>query len=333
MTVRRAPISDLNANPVAHAELRYLQRTGSSEPTWPRALKLGVYQIALFAALVCFGFGLGVAPGLPHATYSAYRTLAGWLLTPLLLLASFTLFTHFAVVFRALTMAAGSISREKRNGTWENLLLTEVNARQLVLGKWWAVVRATWRDFVLLAALRAGLTVGLGACGYLLLAERVFGFDFFTGAHAPAATRDILLAAGLIALMTLANALFTAAAGIAASLVSLRTASGTMAAQSLRLAAISLPALIILPLAAVTLSQLPVIELGGETAEALKPLILFQFSMADNGTLLGVALANPFDADSATYVQLGLMVLALYTTLTGLLLGLAWFSARRQGVG
>lgn len=58
-------------------------------------------------------------------------------------------------------LALNSISREKQGKTWDTLLLTEVSARHLVLGKWWATLRALWGDHTMVVLLRLGFTVWL----------------------------------------------------------------------------------------------------------------------------------------------------------------------------
>src|SRR5262249_24095058 len=50
------------------------------------------------------------------------------------------------VMLVTLSLAANSISREKNGKTWESLLLTNVDARRIVWGKWGATVQALWGD-------------------------------------------------------------------------------------------------------------------------------------------------------------------------------------------
>lgn len=76
---------------------------------------------------------------------------------------------HFAlyivVTLVTLALAAASISREQTARTWESLLLTNMSARQIVQGKWWATLRALWGDHLLVLVLRLGFVTYLDLLG------------------------------------------------------------------------------------------------------------------------------------------------------------------------
>jgi ABC-type transport system involved in multi-copper enzyme maturation permease subunit len=63
---------------------------------------------------------------------------------------------YFVVILVTVGLAANSITREKLKRTWDVLLLTNVDADRLVLGKWWASLRAMMGDHLMLAILRIG---------------------------------------------------------------------------------------------------------------------------------------------------------------------------------
>jgi hypothetical protein len=64
---------------------------------------------------------------------------------------------YFVLMLVAVGLAYNSVSREKVNRTWEVLLLTNVSAREMVWGKWWASLMALWGDHFMLSFLRVGL--------------------------------------------------------------------------------------------------------------------------------------------------------------------------------
>ncbi len=68
---------------------------------------------------------------------------------------------YAVVTLVTLALAAASISREYEGGTWDNLLLTNMSARQIVRGKWWATLRAMWGDHLLVLLLRLGFIAWL----------------------------------------------------------------------------------------------------------------------------------------------------------------------------
>lgn len=70
---------------------------------------------------------------------------------------------YFVLVLIAFGLSLNSVTREKENHTWQLLLLTNINAYQLVRGKWWASVMALRGDYVFLTILRLGMITGLVA--------------------------------------------------------------------------------------------------------------------------------------------------------------------------
>src|SRR5690606_35757803 len=58
-----------------------------------------------------------------------------------LLLIVMNIALYAVVQLITVALGANSILREKQGRTWETLLLTNIDARQIVLGKWWATIR------------------------------------------------------------------------------------------------------------------------------------------------------------------------------------------------
>ncbi len=114
---------------------------------------------------------------------------------------------YLVVMLVTMGLSATSISREKTNHTWNVLVLTELNARQIVWGKWWASLQALWGDHILLAVLR------LGIAGWLIV---VYKENLPAGVMGlpPGATAVIAMTV-LIVAFTVIDAMFTTAMGIA----------------------------------------------------------------------------------------------------------------------
>jgi hypothetical protein len=55
-----------------------------------------------------------------------------------------------------MALASNSIRREKDGNTWDTLRLTDVGAGRIVIGKWWASLRALNGDYVMTCLLRMG---------------------------------------------------------------------------------------------------------------------------------------------------------------------------------
>lgn len=84
----------------------------------------------------------------------------------LLVMVAVIYLAHVMVEMRTMLLAIHSITREQRAGTWDLLILTGIDARRIVWGKWWGVVRHVWKDHALMALPRVGLAFGIAQ--YLL---------------------------------------------------------------------------------------------------------------------------------------------------------------------
>jgi hypothetical protein len=72
---------------------------------------------------------------------------------------------YIVVTLVSLALAASSIGRELESHTWDNLLLTNMTARQIVQGKWWASLRTLWGDQLMVLILRLGFVAWLDFVG------------------------------------------------------------------------------------------------------------------------------------------------------------------------
>jgi hypothetical protein len=135
-------------NPIARTEWTYLSR--QENVRW-RLTYLLLFVLALIAAIT------------PLWLYMDLFQSAA-----LLIMAVIIYLAHIIVGMRTLLLASDSIPRERRCGTWDNLILTGVDARQIMWGKWWAVVRHVWKDHALMALPRLGLAFGLAQYLYVM---------------------------------------------------------------------------------------------------------------------------------------------------------------------
>ncbi|MBL8118395.1 MAG: hypothetical protein J0L63_06925 [Anaerolineae bacterium] len=140
------------------------------------------------------------------------------------ILTLFTVVWHFSLLLRTMSLSAHSIVREKEAHTWELMILTGVDARQIVRGKWWATIQQQWKRYLILAILRIGIIVWLaGLQG-----------GWFSGTSSIYYTRtqielahpvSIVWGVAFIFIVTFANLGYTAACGVVASVSSRRSSS------------------------------------------------------------------------------------------------------------
>ncbi len=109
---------------------------------------------------------------------------------------------YFVLMLIALGLAYNSISREKTGRTWDILRLTNVDARTVVWGKWWASLLALWGDHLMIVVLRVGL-----ACVVVLYAPDGVG-----------GLVVVLAIALIVAAFTFVDVAFTVSLAIASSL-------------------------------------------------------------------------------------------------------------------
>jgi len=66
---------------------------------------------------------------------------------------------YILVALRGVLVANDSITRERRDNTWELLMLTGVSRQRLILGKWFGALRVTARDYLWLLLVRMGTAI------------------------------------------------------------------------------------------------------------------------------------------------------------------------------
>lgn len=200
-------------SPIAQAELAYQQRSERERP-WRRWLARGVTLLAVTLALILYGGELAGALLQRDAA-----PIADTLGVSVVLLLIFTTALHFMLMYRALALTANSITRETQGSTWELLVLTGLDARQIVLGKWWATVRRLWRAYAVLALLRACMAVWFSsfAARQSAVIGMSGGFVYIEVNYTPPTVLRLLAAGLIVTALTMVNLVFTAACGVLAS--------------------------------------------------------------------------------------------------------------------
>jgi ABC-type Na+ efflux pump permease subunit len=150
---------------------------------------------------------------------------------------------YLVVSLVTMALAANSIRREKQGKTWDTLLLTGVNARQIVWGKWWATVCAMGWDHAVMGVIRLGPVICIG-----LLIRLDFSPALRTSLQPPLTQAAyVALTIGLLATYTGLDALLSAALGIVAALARLEGLIAFMLALGARVAAAAAFLIFIIP--------------------------------------------------------------------------------------
>lgn len=204
---------DARRNPVARAERLRIERVPAQRSFWQRLSRLlnrltTALAMALAGVYILLSF---VIVWLPPDDILRRPDLQETVEVTSGLLIGLTFLINAGFSRRAQLGITESIRREHTAKTWEMLILTGMTARQLVLGKWWGVVVASWRDLLLLVVLRIGTIFAITAV--LIPLVRYSDMLTLTGAYPPSslipprlpAWRDLLLAAGMIAVLTPLN--------------------------------------------------------------------------------------------------------------------------------
>jgi hypothetical protein len=343
--------------PVMQAELTYQRRSSAARRprrllrrilAWPWKILLALAIMSAVILLVvepfaaAIGYDVARLPAEMHPLASVVL-----FFIPIVSLIPLTLLIHFRTQLRTLAFASNTISREKRGGTWDILLLTPISAHQIVRGKWWATVRHVWREYLLLALLRAGsiLWVTLEAGRYIIYSYPTYRIEIRPHYYEPHPL-FMLFGVVLIVAFTLLNLLYTSAFGTLGSVFN--RGGGT----SLTLAiAIRTVTLIGLALGVGLLSHFLLLRYMSAEGGSFPPfdslsyrlymvLYITAFTLADNGSILSGVFANHNSPPpAASYYEYyvsnmllgGLVAIVIYLVLTWLALRLAQWLIRRQG--
>jgi hypothetical protein len=201
------PPFSFTQNPIAHAETIIQKRPVTS------GLITRLVKAILYTFLTIMSLGLLVLLQLPGTFNTSTWTLrvSSTLLIVFMIL---VLVQHFRVMFHTLSITVAALERERRQDErWDSLVMTGIPARAIVLGKWWAMVRACWRDYAWLMLWRAGAVI-------FLAGQNIYTPNGFVGPS----LGNMLIAALMVATFTMMNLLFTTACAVYAGLAYRRAA-------------------------------------------------------------------------------------------------------------
>ncbi len=224
-------------NNIAQAEGRYQQHTQPRRRRWQRHGGRWLLRLTFTLAIILFGAEF-IGALLRWDTGFISEALALGNLLPV----TVTTIWHFGLMLQTLILSANSIAREKQAGSWELLILTGVDARRIILGKWWATVQRQWHNYLLLGILRGALIAWVGAYFSREFMKDMMAYagSGISGFVLPAPVNFPLVLA-LAVLLTLANLFFTAACGVLASAASHNPAVALVRAFFIRAIILALP--------------------------------------------------------------------------------------------
>lgn len=196
---------------ITQAELRhqwYILEKSRSGTAW---IIIAVLMI-LPAILVTFYLLAIVFLGLPinHINPNNNDLISNLVDVGLVSLITMNMALYLIVILITLGLSSNSITRERKGRTWDVLVLSNVDARQVVLGKWWASFVALWGDHAMIGFLRIGLV-----CMAVITLEPFGGAKLPTVPMgiSPIVTHTLILSVILLA-YTAIDAMFTAALGV-----------------------------------------------------------------------------------------------------------------------
>lgn len=278
---------------------------------WPPLFALGLGVAALSSIGLLLAPALAPALGVPADELNGL--LRGWFGTITILLAALIMIHHLSFATAAVQLASTSIAREKRGLTWESLLLTGVDARQIVYGKWWATLRTLWQVYRPLLLLRFAVALWMGLAG-----GRTQMIPFL---YTPALP-DVLLIGFVTACFPLCYAAYMVTLGLLASLLTTNETSAYRLGSLFQLGALVVSLALILPSFA-----LPLIDIDPGLVSLIPALFI---TPMDGGMLALIGLIANSRAET-TYYLLGLLLcIALNGALTWVLLRGAQGLAIRQ---
>jgi hypothetical protein len=341
MTLSQVTASFFPRSAISRAEWLYQQRSSGRSRRWTRWLGRAILIFAITMSMILFwGEVVGALLNRDAGPIGERLQIAtiGFV--------GLAIIYHFVLMFRTLSLAANSISRERQNNTWDMLILTGIDARQIVRGKWAATVQRQWRSYLLLGIIRAGAIVWWGAASSrsLLTMYSFYSYSYVREVIYPSPLSFLFAGLAIIAL-TMVNLGFTAACGILASAQIRRSALALGRAIALRLLIILSIIVIVFGIPSIvgTLTHWQ-INLWQTMPGWLNDLIgRVLLTLVDNGCTAGVEFSSTqitydygFDngASGLGYVALAIFITGgVYILLTRFLLGVAqWQAVRNQAL-
>lgn len=342
----------LRGDPIIAAEQLYQERALSRRRSrwwWaiPRQvfLTLAWFSTA-FVIVAQFGSGLRLFTlyEIPNTPAIQILSFLCWILLPALTLLPTTVMLHFGLQLRTLLWTSNSITREKTTGTWDLLLLSGVDARRIVRGKWLATVRRSLPAYLRLSLLRWAVIVWVIEFSRLqidfsfLSGGRVIDFN---GYYEPFSIWLVLMIGAFVLAFTLVNLLFTAAIGMFSALLTRRGLFNLILGGVIRALVLALPGILTV---IVTIGMsfarvyLPY-ELPWRLVSSFVPTLAF--TLADNGMVIPTATASvvqsyfryggwQYNSVWDMVALFGGLFVALFYYIAGTTVGLFWAERMAQ---
>jgi len=301
-------------NPIAWQELCHQQRTTARR----------LSRLRLLAPLLIGLMFLCVALTLLNIDYPTRELgiIAIWIV-------------HILAALRTLDAGANAISREHASQTWDALILTGVNARQILFGKWRAVLEHIAPWMLMLGAFRLAMIPVFLLALTNFYGSYVLRFGSYYAYYSSSSGYNALppdvawvpwstfLAVVMSMVLTVLDVMCCAAIGLAASAVTRRTVSAMVGAIVVRFTPVIL------------FAGLTRYDLGAEAANSYRVLRYAPFALADAGTaplsrlsvpLTPLSMTTHVDALSGLFFSTLLLVVLLVISLN-----IAWIAIRRAG--
>lgn len=232
-----------------------------------------------------------------------------------------------ATAVRAIIAGANAISREHVGQTWDALVLTGIGARQILFGKWRAVLRRVAPWMLILGTLRLAMIPVFFMALTNLYAWLSVNYQGYSPSEVPIDINWVpwamVLAVVMSVLLTVLDVACCTALGLAASAVTKRNVSAAVGALIIRFIPVAY-------FAAFTRH-----ELGDQATSTYRVFRFAPFAIADSGTSPLSRLSVPYTplstmthADALSGLVLATVVLILFLVCSLLA---AWIAIRRNG--
>lgn len=150
-------------NPIYVAERTHLEKVAARTDHWGVISAVLVLAAVLSVALTVGLFLMGRSGSLTSVNLRETSTFfSGLLRTINSILAALVVIEYLVMLLRSLLLASNTITREQTARTWDTLVLTHVDDRSLIYGKWWAVMTTLTQRHQISIYLRAGVWLYFG---------------------------------------------------------------------------------------------------------------------------------------------------------------------------
>jgi hypothetical protein len=276
-------------------QTRYQQRSLKPPPGWLLRLARLYVRIAVIASLLLIIFELFAVLLPSDLAYGSPLVALIFLYTlPTLFIVPAALGMHIALWGLTLVVAAQTVVRDKEPGHWDLLRLTGIDVRGFLFSKWLAVLRRMLPMAAVLVVLRAGVTIYAGMeFPRVASAGSTVQIQPYT---VPPDLSNLLISMGTIALLTVANLIFTASIGVLASSLARRPGVATLLAVILRILVPVVVAAVLILLGRDTFGSRSTNLIYLDSDEFPRVVTLFAggVSLLDNGSIFSAALAREF---------------------------------------